>query len=178
MSHRAKKSRRGLLLLAIMIVLLVSTSCSLFQPSSEETQKYPWLTQPIQAKTKVYFCEKLQLSADHPVCRVDNNTFAVDLAHVLEEKFPVNQTFYSEVVEVLNGYPVEVENTKTPDGTVTARRYVYLLTEFDGFCTYFSTTDLQSERVERFYSSSVGSGPTPTVCGSAKLREQPRPWLK
>jgi hypothetical protein len=178
MNQQAKKLHLSRRLLAMMIVCVASLSCSLFQTNPEDTQRYPWLTQPVRAETKAYFCEKLKLPADDPVCRVDHDAFAADLARILEGRFPVNQTFYSEVAGALNGYPVEVENTKTPDGTITAKRYVYLLTEFDGFCMYFSTTDLQSEKVEKIYSSSVGSGPTPTTCGSLKLREQPRPWLK
>ncbi len=178
MNQRAKKLRVTMLFVAIMIASVASLSCALFQIDPEDAQRYPWLTQPVRAETKAYFCEKLKLPADDSVCRVDRNTFAVDLARVLEEKFPVNQTFYSEVAEVLNGYPVEVENTKTPNGTITSRRYVYLLTEFDGFCVDFYIRDLQTEVVDRIDSSSVGSGPTPTTCGSAKLREQSRPWLK
>jgi hypothetical protein len=178
MNQRAKKLRLTMLIVALVITCVVSLSCSLFQTDPEEARKYPWLTQPVRAETKAYFCEKLKLPADDPVCRVDHNTFSADLAHALEEKFPVNKTFYSEIAEILNGYPVEVENTKTPDGTITSRRYVYLLTEFDGFCVDFYVRDLQTEVVDRIDSSSVGSGPTPTTCGSLKLREQPRPWLK
>ncbi len=178
MSSPARKFLQPMLFLAIIGVCFANLACSLFQPSPEDAQNYPWLVQPVQAETKAYFCEKLSLPSDHSICRVDHNTLGADLARVLEEKFPVNQTFYSEVAETLKGYPVEVENTRTPDGNITSRRYVYLLTEFDGFCMYFSMTDLQSERVEKIYSSSVGYGSPPTVCGSLKLREQLRPWLK
>jgi hypothetical protein len=178
MNQRAKKLRLTMLIVTMVITCVVSLSCSLFQTDPEEARKYPWLTQPVRAETKAYFCEKLKLPADDPVCRVDHDTFAADLAHILEEKFPIGQTSYSEIAETLKGYPVEVQESKSTQGTVTSKMYVYLLTEFDGFCVFFGTTDLQREKIERIFSSSVGSGPTPTTCGSLKLREQPRPWLK
>jgi hypothetical protein len=103
--------------------------------------------------------------------------FARDLFEVLQERFPENKTSYSEIAEVLAGYPVGVEESTSPDGTVTSRVYVYLLTEFDGFCVYFGTTDLHSEIIERVYASSLGSGPSPTTCGSQELRMMPRPFL-
>lgn len=174
---RLRKHYRGLFLLVLILVMSsFGGLCGTLQPTANP--EHPRAAQPLQPETEEYFYRQLGLASDHPVCQPSRDVYAADLVPVLEEHFPVNQTFYSEVAEVLNGYPVEVENTKTPDGTITAKRYVYLLTEFDGFCMYFSTTDLQSERVERIYSSSLGSGPTPTTCGSLKLREQPRPWLK
>jgi hypothetical protein len=169
--------KRYLWMWGVMAVCIVlSLSCSWFQPDPETAQKHPWLVQPVQPETKTFFCEKLDLEADHSVCEPDKNVLASDLLRVLQQQFPEEETLYSEVEQVLEGYPVEAEESKTPDGTVTSRRYVYLLTEFDGFCVYFYT-DLQTGMVTRIGSSSVGSGPSRSVCGSSDLRAQPKPFL-
>jgi len=168
--------KHGPMLWVITILVATSLSCYGLGPDPQTARKYPWLVQPLRAETRAYFCQKLDLQPDHRICRQGTNVLASDLVPVLQERFPPNKTFYSEVAHVLKGYPVEVEESITPDGIVTSRRYVYLLTEFDGFCVDFYT-DLQTELVKRIGSSSIGSGPTPATCGSEKLRAQPRPFL-
>jgi len=169
------ESRRFLAALALVGAVGMAC-CAWLQADPDTAGKYPWLVQPVRAETKAYFCEKLELSGEHSVCRPESDVLAADLLRALQERFRVGRTPYSEVEAALAGYPVEVSESKTPDGTVTSRRYVYLITEFDGFCVYFYT-DLQTGAVTRIGSSSVGSGPTPTVCGSLDLRSQPRPFL-
>lgn len=161
---------------AVIFTAVMGLACSWLQVDPETAQKHPWLVEPVRPETKAYFCERLDLDSAHPVCQANRNVLALDLLRALQERFPVNETPYSEVEEALSGYPVEVEESKTPDGTVTGRRYVYLLTEFDGFCVYFYT-DLQTGTVTRIGSTSIGSGPSRTVCGSLRLRSQPRPFL-
>ncbi len=161
---------------AAIFIAAIGWACAWLQVDPETAQKYPWLVQPVCPETKAYFCERLELDSDHPVCQPDRSVLAVDLLRTLQERFPVGETAYSEVEAVLSGYPVEAEESVTPDGTVTGRRYVYLLTEFDGFCVYFYT-DLQTGAVTRIGSTSIGSGPSPTVCGSLDLRSKPRPFL-
>lgn len=160
----------------VAVGIAVSLSCSGLQPDPETARRYPWLVQPLRPETRAYFCEKLDLEPDHPVCNLDRDVLAVDLLYALQQRFPVNETPYAEVEAVLEGYPVEAEESITPGGTITGRTYVYLLTEFDGFCVYFDV-DLQTGIVTRLNSSSIGSGPTRTVCGSLDLRQQPRPFL-
>lgn len=160
----------------VIFITAMGLACAWLQVDPETARKYPWLVQPLRLETKAYFCERLDLDLEHPVCRPDRNVLALDLLRVLQERFPVNETPYSKVAEVLSGYPVEAEESITPDGTVTSRAYVYLLTEFDGFCVYFDV-DLETGMVTRINSSSLGSGPSPTVCGSLNLRSEPRPFL-
>lgn len=169
------------LTIATIIVLAIGLSCLsnfTLQPDSDTAQKYPWLVEPIQRDTQIYFCEQLNLGPDNAVCSPNHSVRAIQLVQVLQARFLSKETRYSEIAKDLSGYPVEAEESTLPDGTVTSRAYVYLLTEFDGFCVYFYIRDLQTEVVDRISSSSVGSGPSPTVCGSNRLRAQPRPFLK
>ncbi len=150
--------------------------CGTLRPASNP--EYPWAAQPLQPQTKEYFCNALGLASDHTICQPNREMFAADLVPALEERFPVNQTPYSEVAEVLKGYPVQADESKLPDGTVTSKRYAYLLTEYDGFCVYFSIRDVQSDIVARISSTSIGSGPSRNTCTSSEVRAQPRPWSK
>jgi hypothetical protein len=176
MKTNTRRYNRSLLMFTLLLFLSsFSGLCGTLRPASNS--QYPWASQPLRQETKDYFCNKLGLASDHPICQSERDVFAADLVPVLEERFPVNQTPYSEVADVLRGYPVRTEESKLPDGTVTSRGYAYLLTEYDGFCVYFSMHDIQTEIVERISSSSIGSGPTRTTCMPSEILEQPRPWL-
>jgi hypothetical protein len=154
--ERNGKQRWYLNLLVLMLFLSsFGGLCGTLRPTSNP--EHPWAAQPLQPETKEYFCRKLGLANDHPICQPNRDVFAADLVPVLEERFPVNQTPYSEVAAVLKGFPAQAEESKLPDGTVTSRVYAYLLTEYDGFCVYFGIRDIQSEIVERIFSSSIGS---------------------
>jgi hypothetical protein len=179
MKLQTRRQRWALLLLiTVLLWSSVAASCALFGPDPEIARKHPWVVQPIRPETKEYFCTKLDLPSTNAVCQVDKEVLTKDLLPVLQEKFPINQTPYSVVAETLKGYPVEVEESTLPDGTVTSRAYAYLLTEFDGFCVDFYV-DIQTNIVKRIGSSNPsGSGPTSDVCISREVRERPRPWLK
>lgn len=175
----SREHRRMLLLGIALLWSGVAASCALLGPDPEVAKEHPWVVQPIRPETKEYFCAKLGLPPTHPVCQADKDVLTKDLLPVLQQRFPTGQTLYSEVAEVLKGYPVQVEETKSPNGTVVSLRYNYLLTEFDGFCIEIEVRDPQSGIVSRIYSSNPsGSGPTSDTCTSTEVREQPRPWLK
>lgn len=177
MKEAQPKQRRNLWRLVLALFLTsFGGLCGTLRPAANP--EHPWAAQPLQLRTTNYFCNRLGLTSENPVCQSNRDVFAADLVPALEQRFPVNQTPYSEVAKVLQGYPVQTEESKLPDGTITSRTYVYLLTEYDGFCVAFDMHDIQSEIVERIYSSSIGSGPTPDTCTSSEVREQPRPWLK
>ncbi|CAG1007439.1 hypothetical protein ANAEL_03536 [Anaerolineales bacterium] len=172
---RLRKHYRGLFLLALILVMSsFGGLCGTLQPAANP--EHPRAAQPLQPETKEYFCRQLGLANDHPVCQPNRDAYVADLVPVLEERFPVNQTPYSEVADLLQDYPVQVEESKLPDVTVTSKRFAYLLTEYDGFCVYFSIRDVQSEIVARISSTSIGSGPTRDTCTSSEVRAQPRPW--
>jgi hypothetical protein len=177
MKTNTRRYNRRLLMFTLLLFLSsFGGLCGTFRPAYNP--KYPYVTQPLRQETKDYFCNKLGLTSDHPICQSNRDVFAADLVPLLEERFPVNQTPYSEVAEVLRGYPVDAQESKMPDGTVTSRTYAYLLTEYDGFCVYFGIHDVQADMVSRIYTSSVsGSGPTRTTCMPSEILEQPRPWL-
>jgi hypothetical protein len=170
------KQHRGLLLLLLALFWSsVALACSWLD--TNPAQEHPWIAQPLQLKTTNYFCNKLGLTSDNPICQPNRDVFAADLVPALEQRFPINQTPYSEVAEVLRDYPVQAEESKLPDGTVTSKRYAYLLTEYDGFCVDFYV-DVNSNMIKRIGASSIGSGPTPDTCTSSEVRAKPRPWSK
>jgi hypothetical protein len=172
-----RNGKQGRYLNLLVLILFWSSFgglCGTLQPAANPD--HPWAAQPLQPATKEYFCRQLGLANDHPICQPNRDVFAADLVPVLEERFPVNQTPFSEVAAILKGYPVQAEESKLPDGTVTSKRYAYLLTEYDGFCVYFSIRDVQSDIVARISSTSIGSGPTRDTCTSSEVRAQPRPW--
>jgi hypothetical protein len=173
--HR-KRHRNLMLLVFALFWSSFGGLCGTLRPTSNP--EHPWAAQPLQLRTTNYFCNRLGLTSDNPVCQSNRDVFAADLVPALEQRFPVNQTPYSEVAKVLQGYPVQTEESKLPDGTITSRTYAYLLTEYDGFCVYYTMTDIQNEFVGRIGSTSIGSGPIPDACASSETRAQPRPWLK
>jgi hypothetical protein len=129
-----------------------------------DAEQFPWVGQPITAESKASLCASLALEAKHPLCQPGSAVYAPDLLPVLERKFPLYTTPYTQVAQTLAGYPANVEESKSPDGTVTSKRYVYLLTNFDDFCVYFYV-DLQSEIVDRIDATKIGSGSVPGPCG-------------
>jgi len=171
--HEQRKSL-WLLILALFWTGF-SGLCGTLRPASNP--EHPWAAQPLQLRTTNYFCSRLGLTSENPVCQSNRDVFAADLVPVLEQRFPVNQTPYSEVAKVLQGYPVQSEESTLPDGTITSKRFAYLLTEYDGFCIDFYV-DVSSDMVKRIGASSIGSGPTPDTCTSSEVRAQPRPWSK
>jgi len=141
-------STRARLYLVAVFAMLAFVLLACGEPDWRPANR-PWATQPLRLETKEYFCTKFGLPSTHPVCQPERDVFAKDLIPIVEQRFPANTTSYAEVAETLDGYPVGVEESKLPDGTVTGRSYVYLLTEFDGFCTEFVMNDIQAEMVER-----------------------------
>jgi hypothetical protein len=139
---------KAYLIAAIAIVGGMLLACG--EPNWGPTNP-PWKTQPLSLDTKEYFCTKFAGTSTQAVCQDGKEVYAKDLVPIIEQRFPENQTPYSEVAEVLQGYPFSIDESKLPDGTVTSRTYEYLLTEFDGFCIRFSIRDLQSEIVSRVY---------------------------
>jgi hypothetical protein len=129
-----------------------------------DAEQFPWVGEPINAESKASLCASLALEATHPLCRPDSTVYAPDVLPTLEKKFPLYTTPYTEVAQILAGYPVSAEESNALDGTVTSRRYVYLLTNFDDFCVAFDV-DLRSGMIDRIYGSQIGSGSTPGPCG-------------
>lgn len=69
----------------------------------------------------------------------------------------------------MQGFPVAIEESKSPEGDVTGRSYAYLLTQFEGFCVYFDV-DLKTNIVTRIGNTKapgIFDGPIPTRCGPA-----------
>jgi hypothetical protein len=161
---------RHRLLLVILGLVMVTLACGGYESGAPAYR--PWAIQPLRLETKEYFCTKFSLPSTHPVCQPERDVFAKDLIPIVEQRFPVNTTSYSEVAKTLDGYPVAVEGSKSPDGIVSSRTYVYSLTEFDGFCVYFVMNDVQSEMVERVLWSE-NTKCVPDVDGQPASR----PWL-
>lgn len=134
-----------------------------------QAARYPWTVEAIDEGHKTELCRALQLKAADPFCQTDTRVTTTELMQAVTQRFPVNRTTYPEVAIALQNFPVVVEESKSPTGTVTGRRYAYLLTQFRGFCTYFNI-NLDTQIIDRIYNTQVpglSDGPIPEVCGPA-----------
>ena len=147
---RTPTTTRARLYLVVVFAMLAFALLACGEPDWRPANR-PWEKQPISRDTKEYFCTKFSLPATHPVCNPEKEVYANDLIPIVEQRFPENQILYSEVSEVLSGYPFSIDESKPPGGPVTSRTYEYLLTEFDGVCMRFSIRDLQTGIVSRVY---------------------------
>jgi len=136
---------------------------------TRQAARYPWTVEAIDEEHKAKLCRALQLKAEDPFCQADVRVTTTELMQAVTQRFPVNRTTYPEVAVALQGFPVAVEESKSPAGTVTGRSYAYLLTQFRGFCTYFVVNlDTQAvERVDNTKTPGLSDGPIPEVCGPA-----------
>ena len=131
--------------------------------------RYPWTVEAIDEESKARLCAALQLSTRSPFCQPEVRVTVEELMPVLLKRFPENRTAYKEVATALQGFPVAIEESKSPEGDVTGRSYAYLLTQFEGFCVYFDV-DLKTNIVTRIGNTKapgIFDGPIPTRCGPA-----------
>lgn len=132
--------------------------------------KYPWTAEPIDEAHKQRLCQVLALDEKSPFCQPQAVVVTTELVEVVERRFPINKTLYEEVAQTLQGFPVAVEESVSPEGEVTSRSYAYLLTQFEGFCVYFDV-DLKTSivtHVDNTKAPGVFDGGIPTRCGPAR----------
>ncbi|MBM4429709.1 MAG: hypothetical protein FJ026_05075 [Chloroflexi bacterium] len=166
----------GLRHIILAICSLLLAGCSLCQipgniqrSMEKRAQRYPWVREPVDEEHKARLCVALGLETSHPLCQTGSRVSAGDVVTAVAERFPVNKTRYKEVAQALDGFPVCVEESRLPRGEVTGRSYVYLLTQFEGFCVYFDV-DLETNIVDRIGNTKapgIFDGPIPEKCGPA-----------
>jgi len=159
-----------------LLCVICLAGCSLAQIpdnirryETRQAARYPWTVEAIDAEHKVRLCQALQLGTNAPFCQAGARVTTTELMQVVKQRFPVNRTTYPDVATALQDFPVAVEESKSPTGTVTGRRYAYLLTQFRGFCTYFNV-NLNTQIIDRIYNTQapgLSDGPIPEVCGPA-----------
>jgi len=158
----------------LLALVLACVGCGQLAASSEqneeratwEAEKYPWAFYPISEESKASLCQALELPADDEICQEGIEVRHQDVFNKIKEIFPVNETSYDKVAEKLEEFPNSTEESRRPDGTLVSLRHVYRLTEYEGACIYFQIDLDDKNTVTRIYATSLGSGPTPTACGS------------
>ncbi len=165
-------SRHGLtaivLLTICILIVLGLTAC--MDPKLAEA--VPWTVRPLRQETKDYFCQKMGLAPNHPVCRADKNVKAADLVPVLRQRF-LNRP-YRDVATTLQDYPVADGNGSLITGGAT-----YLLTEFDNFCVFFDLDRNDPSGIVKEINIGIAydEGRTPPCFSDELLQKHPRLWL-
>lgn len=159
-----------------LLVMFFISACALNQvpgniqrDQATRVARYPWIVEPVDEEHKAKLRVALNLDTTSSVCQPDQRVMISDLYLILEERFPIDSTPYEAVAQALRDFPVVVEESTLPDGTVTGRTYAYLLTQFEGYCSYFYV-DLEKNTVNRIDNSKAPGmfdGPTPVKCGPA-----------
>lgn len=142
---------------------------SIHRYETRQAARYPWTVKAIDEEHKAKLCQALRLKSNDLFCQAETRVTTTELMQTVQQRFPVNRTTYSEVATALQDFPVVVEESKSPTGMVTGRRYAYLLAQFRGFCTYFEV-NLDTQTVNRIYNTKapgLSDGPIPEVCGPA-----------
>ena len=168
-------SKAGLVLCALLCGLGLA-GCEVAQIpdnirgyETRQAVRYPWTVEGIDEEHKAKLCRALQLQIDDGFCQVGARVTTTELMQAVQQRFAVDRTTYPEVAEALRDFPAAVEESTSPTGTVTGRRYAYMLTQFRGFCTYFEVNP-DTQVVERVYNTKtpgLSDGPTALVCGPA-----------
>jgi len=173
-NHRACLIGRMGVFLLVWVLLMTGCTVSEIPANVRRYQatraaRYPWTVEAIDEESKAHLCAALQLGTSSPFCQSGVRVTVEDLMPVLLKRFPESKTAYREVATALQGFPVAIEESTSPEGQVTGRVYAYLLTQFEGFCVYF-VVDLETNIVTRVGNTKapgIFDGPIPTRCGPA-----------
>lgn len=116
--------RIGRIGMFLLVWVLLITGCTVSEiPANvrryQATQaaRYPWTVEAIDEESKAHLCAALQLGTSSHFCQPGVWVTVEDLLPVLLKRFPESKTAYKEVATALQGFPVVVEESKSPDPT-------------------------------------------------------------
>ena len=148
---------------------LAQISDNIHRYETRQATRYPWTVGAIDEEHTARLCQALQLKADDGFCQAEARVTTTELMEAVTQRFPVNRTASADVTAALRNFPMVIEESKLPTGTVTGKTYAYLLTQFRGFCTYFNV-NLDTQIIDRIWNTKapgLSDGPIPEVCGPA-----------